>query len=164
MTVPPEGFDVRQARDDDAASLISLYEACWGEYEGMILDTEDEMAHLNHVASHYRRLDGYAWIAERGGEIAGSVAWRPLDGGGAELQMLYVMPKARRKGLASFLVGMVEREIAEHQVPTIELWSDTRFTDAHRLYRSLGWQQLDETRYVDDLSKSTEFHFVKPSV
>ena len=162
MTTPPAGFRVREARDDDASELISLYDACWGGYEGMILDTEGEMVHLNHIATHYRDIGGYAWIAERHGHIAGSVAWCPTDGGGAELQMLYVMPNARRRGLASYLVGMVERDVAGHEVLALELWSDTRFTDAHRLYRSLGWVQLRESRYVDDLSKSTEYHFVKP--
>ena len=100
--------------------------------------------------------------AERGTSIAGSVAWRPIADDRAELQMLYVMPHARRNGLASHLVVMVEQHVSELGFGMLELWSDIRFTDAHRLYRGLGWEQLDETRHVDDLSDSTEFHFLKP--
>jgi putative acetyltransferase len=76
--------------------------------------------------------------------------------------MLYVMPDARRNGLASHLVFMVEQRVAGLGFGMLELWSDIRFTDAHRLYRALGWEQLEETRHVDDLSDSTEFHFLKP--
>jgi putative acetyltransferase len=176
---PPEGFDLRPAADSDASGIIALYSACWSEHEGMILDTVGEMVHLNHVASHYERAGGAAWVIERSGgsrsadagstAISASVAWRPIgderanDGGSpySELQMLYVMPEARRMGIASYLVRMVENHVARIGVEELELWSDIRFTDAHRLYRSLGWRQLDETRHVDDLSDSTEYHFVK---
>jgi putative acetyltransferase len=175
---PPEGFAVRPATDSDAEGVIALYAACWGEHAGMILDTVGEMAHLNHVASHYARVDGFAWLAERGAigraereaigraergaSIAGSVAWRPVADDRAELQMLYVMPDARRNGLASHLVVMVEKHVSDLGFGMLELWSDIRFTDAHRLYRGLGWEQLNETRHVDDLSDSTEFHFLRP--
>jgi GNAT superfamily N-acetyltransferase len=146
---------------------VTLLGTCWGEYDGMVLDPEDEMAHLNRIATHYAGLDGFVWVAESRlrdspePTVAGSVAWRPTSPGVAELQLLYVMPEARRKGLASYLVGMVEDRVARTGKGTLELWSDTRFGDAHRLYRSLGWEQLDETRVLDDLSKSTEIHFRK---
>ena len=107
----------------------------------MILDTVGEMAHLNHVASHYERAGGAAWVIERNGgsrhpgagatAISASVAWRPIrddraeddgaqddgaqDDGAehSELQMLYVMPEARRMGIASYLVRMVENHVVE---------------------------------------------------
>jgi putative acetyltransferase len=184
---PHRPFTIRATEDADAAGIIAVYAACWGEYDDMVLDTDVEMAHLHHAASHYRDLGGSAWVAEAPSElidtsavidastvvagtvVAGTVAWRPLpenDGvkrrsKSAELQMLYVLPSARRKGLASYLVGMVERHVSEQGYEDFELWSDTRFTDAHRLYRSIGWTQLDETRVVDDLSHSIEFHFEK---
>jgi putative acetyltransferase len=175
-TGPPEGFSVRHAHDSDAEGVIALYAACWGGYEGMVLDTEDEMAHLNHVATHYEQAGGLAWVAEwtarivdevaaswapGGSSVAGTVAWRPLDDERVELQMLYVMPDARKRGLASYLVGIVETHVRNLGFEMLELWSDVRFKDAHRLYRSLGWEQLDETRFVADLSNSTEFHFLK---
>jgi putative acetyltransferase len=164
---PPRPFTLRTARDDDGEAFVTLLSACWGEYDGMVLDPDDEMAHLNRIATHYAGLRGFVWLAERHPPdspkpiVAGSVAWRPTSPGVVELQLLYVMPEARRKGLASYLVRMVEDHVAGSGVETLELWSDTRFADAHRLYRSLGWDQLDETRVLDDLSKSTEIHFRK---
>ena len=88
LDAPPEGFDVRPAADSDASGVIALYSACWGEHDGMILDTVGEMAHLNHVASHYERAGGAAWVIERArgprdpdagaAVISASVAWRPI--------------------------------------------------------------------------------------
>jgi putative acetyltransferase len=170
---PPSGFSVRPVSNDDAKGVIALYAACWGEYDDMVLDTDDEMEHLHHVSSHYESLGGSAWVAEhaepeRAGKelagtelIAGSVAWRPLDSERAELQMVYVIPDSRKLGLASFLVDMVTDHVTELGFSVFELWSDTRFNDAHRLYRAIGWNQLEETRVLGDLSASTEIHFVR---
>jgi putative acetyltransferase len=41
-------------------------------------------------------------------------------------------------------------------------WSDTRFTDAHRLYKRLGYQQTAEQRDLGDISNSSEYRFEKP--
>jgi putative acetyltransferase len=40
-------------------------------------------------------------------------------------------------------------------------WSDTRFTDAHRLYKKLGYTQTDQRRDLGDISNSSEYHFEK---
>jgi GNAT superfamily N-acetyltransferase len=168
QSVLKAGLSLRPVEDIDAEGVIELYDACWGEYEGMILDTEVEMAHLHHVATHFSSLNGRAWVVESDGSqmekgIVGSVAWRPWDERRVELQMLYVLPRARRNGIASYLVRMVERDVADAGYPDLELWSDTRFEDAHRLYRSLEWSQPDETRYLGDLSESWEYHFLSPT-
>src|ERR1041384_5628160 len=42
----------------------------------------------------------------------------------------------------------------------IILWSDTRFVEAHRLYRSLGFE-LSGKRELQDLNNTTEFGFRK---
>jgi RimJ/RimL family protein N-acetyltransferase len=43
----------------------------------------------------------------------------------------------------------------------IDCWTDTRFADAHRLYARLGYERQPEMRDLNDLSNSTEFHFIK---
>ena len=40
------------------------------------------------------------------------------------------------------------------------LWSDTRFTRAHRLYERLGFER-EGTRKLQDLNNTTEFGFRK---
>ncbi|MGZ4618494.1 MAG: hypothetical protein ACXV3F_07160 [Frankiaceae bacterium] len=42
----------------------------------------------------------------------------------------------------------------------VELWSDTRFANAHRLYERLGYVRTGRRRELHDLSRSTESEFV----
>ncbi len=154
--------EVRPAEDGDAAGLIALIGACFSEYEGCVLDTETEMTHLLRVASHFAEVGGAAWAAEAGGVLVGSVACRPAAvAGGLELQMLYVAARWRRQGLGSRLVALVEDEAWRRGATFVDLWSDSRFLDAHRLYRSLGYEQRPEIRELHDLSDTVEHHFVR---
>jgi putative acetyltransferase len=43
----------------------------------------------------------------------------------------------------------------------IELWSDTRFLDAHRLYEKRGYVRGPKTRELHDKSKSVEYYYRK---
>jgi putative acetyltransferase len=102
-------------------------------------------------------------VAKAGGSVVGSVACRPTpDAEGVELQMLYVMAPWRRRGLGSRLVALVEGEAVRRRATFVELWSDTRFLDAHRLYVDLGYEQRPEVRALHDLSHTHEYHFVRP--
>jgi hypothetical protein len=56
---------------------------------------------------------------------------------------------------------MVEAEAATRGARALELWSDTRFADAHRLYARLGYERLPDARELHDLSHSVELHFRK---
>jgi len=153
---------VRPAVDADGAGLVALVGSCFAEYEGCVLDTETEMIHLLCPASHFAAAQGFAWMADADRLLVGSVACRPgADAAGLELQMLYVLAPWRRRGLGSRLVALVETEAARRGCPFVDLWSDTRFTDAHRLYRSLGYRQLPGVRELDDLSATREYHFMK---
>jgi len=55
----------------------------------------------------------------------------------------------------------VEREARRRDAGVVELWSDTRFTDAHRLYERLGYQHTGKTPDLHDLSNTTELRFTK---
>jgi putative acetyltransferase len=161
-TSPDVEPSVRTALDTDADGLVALVGSCFSEYEGCILDTEDEMPHLLRVATHFTVAGGRAWVAVAGGSVVGSVACRPARGaGGLELQMLYVLALWRRRGLGSRFVAIVEGEAMGRREHFVELWSDTRFTDAHRLYRSLGYEQRPDLRELHDLSATREFRFTK---
>ncbi len=153
---------VRVAVDSDAHDLIALVGSCFSEYEGCVLDTEHEMTHLLHVATHFAAAGGEAWVAEALRSVVGSVACRPADDAGVlELQMLYVLAPWRHRGLGSRLVGIVEDEAGKRGARIVELWSDTRFTDAHRLYLSLGYDRLPDVRELHDLSATREYRFRK---
>ncbi|HKF00116.1 MAG TPA: GNAT family N-acetyltransferase [Actinomycetes bacterium] len=153
---------IRDARDGDAAGLIELIRICWSEYPGCVLDVDGELPHLRAIASAYRRWGGRAWVAERAGRVAASVGVLPAgDGSAAEVRMLYVLPAARRAGLGSRLLALAEAEAAGRGARRMELWSDTRFADAHRFYLRHGYTRGTRTRELHDRSDSVERFFFR---
>jgi putative acetyltransferase len=153
---------IRAARDADAAGLIALVGGCWAEYPGCVLDLDGEVPYLRRIAGAYAEWGGAAFVAEDRGEVIGSVGWVPLADGGVELRMLYVAAAARRRGLGERLAGLVEAAARERGAARVELWSDTRFLDAHRLYARLGYVRSGVSRELHDLSHTVEYQFHKP--
>jgi putative acetyltransferase len=151
---------LRPVTDADAEGLIALVGACFDEYPGCVLDLPGLDADLLAPATEVARRGGAWWVVERQREIVATIGAGELrDDGLLELKRLYVGPTARRRGLAAALVGVVEAYAAERDAVTVDLWSDTRFLDAHRLYERLGYVATGETRELHDPSDTTERRF-----
>jgi predicted GNAT family N-acyltransferase/N-acetylglutamate synthase-like GNAT family acetyltransferase len=173
---------LRPVRDDDGPAVQRLIGAAWAEYPGCVLDVDGEEPWMRAPATAYTgdrdpaRYRGRMWVVEdrvvedrvvegedagRAGLLAASVAVRETAPGWVELKSLYVAAGARRRGLGQALVFLVEREGRRRHAQVVELWSDTRFSDAHRLYERLGYRSAGRTRDLQDLSNTTELHFTK---
>ena len=162
---------LREVADGDAAGLIALVGACYADYPGCVLDVDGEAPWLRAMATWAGERDGRVWVADQDGEVVGSIGvlptrLRPQEAGLSgraplELINLYVAHRARRRGLAARLIGLVEAEAWRRGADAVELWSDTRFLDAHRLYARLGYRRLPEARSLEDLSNTVEYHFIK---
>ncbi len=151
-------FKLRPARGTDADELIALITAIWDEYPGCVMDVDGEVPELRRIASAYAERHGEFWVAERGGALAASIGWLPgRDARGIELQKLYVAASARRRGLGAQLCERVESAAAG--LDYVDLWSDTRFGDAHRLYEARGYERGPRTRELHDLSKTVEYYY-----
>lgn len=150
----------REARDSDGAAIMALVEHCFADYAGCVLDKANDCPDLFAPATYYRDLGGKLWVVDDGGLIA-TVAWHPLDAARAELKRLYVHADARRQGLGATLGSLVEDSARTRGIKTMELWTDTRFDAAHRLYDRLGYALQPETRDLQDLSNSIEYQFIK---
>lgn len=158
-------FTIRPGRDEDAAHLIALMGAVWGEYDGIVFDVEAELPELYALATHFANRDGRLWVAESGdGRIIGMIGMLPIeeDGrAGVELHKLYVAREARRLGLASRLLALVEDEATQRQAAFIRLNTDTRFVEAHAFYERHGFVRLPGEWKLGDLSNSIEFRYRK---
>jgi GNAT superfamily N-acetyltransferase len=158
----PAAIRIRDARDDDSWDLIGLIAACWAEYPGCILDVHAEEPWLLAPASAYAEQGGRLWVAEVDRRVVASVALRPAaEPGGVALKSLYVARIARRRGLGAQLVALVEEEARGRGTAFVDLWTDTRFLDAHRLYERLGYSRGPHTRELHDLSRSVEYYYRK---
>lgn len=146
---------VRPGRDEDSAGVIEVVARCYADYPGCVLDVEAEEPELLAPASAFAGF----WVVERGGEVAGCVAF---DAGPPPLlKKMYLLPELRGRGLANELEGRVVDAARATGATRIELWTDTRFTRAHAFYGKLGWRPTGRTRELHDLSKTTEYHYVK---
>jgi putative acetyltransferase len=156
------GIGIRDARDGDAWDLVGLVAGCWSEHPGCVLDVHGEAPDLLAIATAYADKNGRFWVVEEDGRLVASVGLAPAPSAGTVLlQKLYVARSARRQGLGSQLVARVETEAIERGASAIELWTDTRFEPAHRLYERLGYVRNGATRELHDLSNSVEYHYLK---
>ena len=151
---------LREVSDDDSAALIELISACWAEYPGCVMDVDGEEPWLRAPATAYRDWGATMWVVTLAGSLVACVGLKPL-GDSAELKSLYVGRAARRRGLGERLTLLVEREARGLGCRRVELWSDTRFADAHRLYERLGYRRLPEVRELHDRSATVEYHYDK---
>jgi putative acetyltransferase len=152
---------IRPGTDDDSLDVIGIVAACWSEYPGCILDIDGEVPYLRSVATSFASWGGRFWVAEDAGRAVACVGCVPGESANeVELRMLYVGKRWRRNGLGARLVRLVEEEARSRGAKAVFLWSDTRFTDAHRLYQRLGYVR-GATRELHDLSHTVEYCFRK---
>lgn len=153
---------IREARDDDADQLIDLIERCYAEYKGFVLDVDGEAPELRAIATYHAEHGGRFWVAESAGRLlacAGLVAGPEPEV--MEMKKVYVAKEARQMGLGARLCSLVEAEAMSRRAVAVELWSDIRFEDAHRLYEKRGYLRGPKTRELHDRSRSVEHYFRK---
>jgi len=159
---PSPELSIRPGRDGDADGLILLIGNCFAEYPNCVLDVDGEIPELRAIASWAERLSGRFWIAERAAVVVGCIGFTPAATDGVvELRKLYVDASMRRRGLGAHLCDLVEEEACRRHARFIELWTDTRFVDAHRLYQRLGYVASGAQRELHDLSDTVEIHMRK---
>jgi N-acetylglutamate synthase-like GNAT family acetyltransferase len=148
---------IRQVTKTDVPQIIELITKIWAEYD-CVLDTEKEETYLLAPDDYFRPRRGEFWVAQTDDRIVATAAVLMVDEKRAELKTLYVDKDFRRAGLGEKLtllaVDFARTQGAEEMI----LWSDTRFTKAHRLYERLGFERFGR-RELDDLNRSVEYGF-----
>lgn len=145
---------------------------------GFTWDETGYHADLYDVPGHYLHVGCPFLVFVDEGTVAGTVALdvfpavdalagrvTQLDGkariGGTDcaLERLYVHPRARRKGVGSRLFEGILNEARRLGRDRMEIWSDKRFTNAHRLYQRYGATVVGE-RICDDPDESPEWGLI----
>ena len=160
---PPQlsGLILREARDDDADGVIALVDRVYREYEGCVLDVDGEEPELRSPASSF---DGF-WVVEKDGEIVGSCGYSLVDTNHEErlfeIKKVYLDRMLRGQGIGRHLIELLESRADELDADRIQMWSDTRFETAHKVYLRLGYTRPGKTRDLNDKSGTTEYYFEK---
>jgi len=87
------------------------------------------------------------WVAEREGEIVGSVFVVRQDDDTARLRMLYVESSARGLGLGSLLVNECLQFARACGYRRMVLWTNDVLVSARRIYEAAGFQLVEEEQH-----------------
>src|SRR5262249_24856661 len=101
------------------------------------------------VARFIERFHGKrerCWIADKDGEIGGSVFLVPHSPGGAQLRLLLVEPKARGLGLGARLVDECIRFAHQARYRKITLWTQSVLLAARHIYAAAGFRMAHKER------------------
>lgn len=141
--------------DRDGPDLVRLLGSVFAEYPGCVLDVDAEEPWLRAPASSLER----GWVVEHEGHARGCIALTTRDDGVVMLRKCYLDARLRGRGWGRRLVEEVLAAARAAGAPAVELWTDTRFVTAHRVYERLGFQPTGARRALDDLSDTEEWHY-----
>jgi len=169
---------IRDAEDSDAAGLAEIVAAIMGEFPGCVFDLDADFPELKNPKSSFTGDGGRFWVVEGrplsasgskakmasgAHDIIGCFGFLPAeDPNGIELQRVYLRPELRGTGLATRMFKIVQAVAHQRSARFIELWTDSRFKAAQRFYEKLGFRRLPNERLLNDLSRSSEYHYLLP--
>jgi putative acetyltransferase len=142
--------NVRRAVAADSPEVAAVVRAVYDEF-GFTWDAAGYHADLHDVETSYVAF----FVAEEEGRVVGTAG---LTEHGS-LERLYVVAASRGSGAGSALLSAVVEEARSRGHERLEIWSDKRFTDAHRLYERHGARIVGE-RVHDDPDESHEWGLV----
>ena len=142
----PEPYILRGLETGDAGwithrqALIYAREYCWTSPKFEALVAEILAKFITDFDAQHER----AWIAERDGEVVGSVFIARSSPEVAQLRLLYVDPSARGLGLGRRLVDECIRFSRARGYTTLMLWTHDILVPAVRIYEAAGFKLIRE--------------------
>jgi DNA-binding MarR family transcriptional regulator/ribosomal protein S18 acetylase RimI-like enzyme len=100
-----------------------------------------------HFVQHYDAKRERCWIAEKDGEVVGSVFLVAKSKAVAKLRLLYVEPAARGLGIGSRLVRECVRFARQAGYQKIVLWTQSELDAARHIYKQAGFRVVAKKRH-----------------
>jgi putative acetyltransferase len=150
-------LQLRPTIPEDVPGILALIGEVYSEYD-CVLDAETDERHLLEPGPYFRARGGEFWVVEKNGGIRATVAVMLHEDDASELKSLYVHASLRRQGWGRRLTELAIDYARANGSQKMILWSDTRFLDAHRLYRSMGFREMG-LRELHDSNNSVEYGF-----
>jgi DNA-binding MarR family transcriptional regulator/GNAT superfamily N-acetyltransferase len=138
-------YMLRPHQPGDMGWVIHRHGVLYAEEYGLDESFEAMVAHI--AATFIENFDARrerCWIAERDGEIVGSVLLVKDDEEIAKLRLLYVEPKARGLGIGSRLVGECIGFARRASYRKVTLWTNDVLVSARRIHQAAGFRLVKE--------------------
>lgn len=142
-------YRIHPATADHAPAVIDLIHTVFNEYD-FIWDPQHEFHDLLAPVFPYTPPHGQLWVLREHPDPADPAADAPIVGSiaadlpepdTAELHRLYLTQRLRGQGHGRQLLQTALQWARQRHCRQARLWSDTRFTDSHRLYQRLHFQR-----------------------
>ncbi len=133
----PDSADARFCLDSYYAELARRFDDGFDASAGGSFDTAD-----------MRPPEGYLVLARRDSEAVGCGALKRLGGDVGEIKRVWCGSSARGMGVATKIMACLETIARQAGFGTLRLDTNKALTEAHALYRKLGYHEI--ARYNDN--------------
>jgi DNA-binding MarR family transcriptional regulator/GNAT superfamily N-acetyltransferase len=147
-TEPPAAYVLRPPHPGDYGTIIARQGALYAQEYGWDETFEALVAEI--VASFINTFDPSrerCWVAEREGDVVGSVFVVRQSDEVAKLRLLYVDAAARGFGIGARLVDECIRFARDAGYATLTLWTNDVLVAARRIYERAGFVLTAEERH-----------------
>jgi len=160
-TVSVDGVRIRhEFLPGDIGAVIRLHAVLYHEELGFDRTFEAYVAEgLARFVVDFDPARSRLWVAERGGEVVGSIAIVGDAGGAAQLRWFLVHPYCRSMGVGRRLLADSIAFARDTGARSIFLWTVSDLDAAIRLYRAAGFRVTEDTSHLQWGQQITEQRF-----
>jgi DNA-binding MarR family transcriptional regulator/GNAT superfamily N-acetyltransferase len=146
---PKAPYMLRPHQPGDMGWVIQRHGVLYAQEYGFDETFEALVAEI--AARFVRRFDPKrerCWMAEKDGEIVGSVFLVSHSKTVAQLRLLIVEPRARGLGIGARLVSECEQFARQVGYRKITLWTNSILVAARAIYQAAGYRLVDEEKHT----------------
>lgn len=140
-------FIIREIQSDDNLKIAHVIRTILLEFNVPKVGTAYADKTLDTLYENYQTPKSAYYVVEKNGELFGGAGIKQLDnykGNICELQKMYFLPQARGLGLGAKMMDICLQKAREFQFEHCYLETLPYMTDARKLYRKVGFKDLDK--------------------